>query len=242
MPDTPERARLERQRSIREIVFGAQDGLMTTLGIVTGVGGALPDRATILLTGLISLLVGTLSMGVGQYLGVKAERDVVEYWLEHERREAFENRSEEVAEQIAYYRLKGFTDVEAQMIVNRLAQNPEIWLHEMMRDEYGVDPRVVDSSAVSPALAIAGSFAAGASIPIVPYMFVTLPQQVAVWFSLALAAIALFAVGAFAAGLAQRNPIRKGLEIAFYGAAVFALSYAAGRFIPPLFGKSSPGG
>jgi VIT1/CCC1 family predicted Fe2+/Mn2+ transporter len=237
MPDTPERARLERQRSIREVVFGAQDGLMTTLGLVTGVGGAISDRATILLAGLISLLVGTLSMVVGQYLGVKAEREVVEYWVERERREAVERPQEEIAEQLAYYKLKGFTDEEAQLIVTRLTKNPEIWLHEMMRDEFGVDPRVVETSGLLPALAIAGSFAAGAFVPIVPYLFVALPHRIAAWISLALAAGALFAVGAFAAGLSQRNPVRKGLEIALYGAGVFVLSYAAGRFIPPLFGR-----
>ncbi|HTV73367.1 MAG TPA: VIT1/CCC1 transporter family protein, partial [Candidatus Acidoferrales bacterium] len=71
MPDTPERARLERQRSIREIVFGVQDGLLTTLGIVTGVGSATADRTAIVLTGLISLTVGMISMGAGEYLGGK---------------------------------------------------------------------------------------------------------------------------------------------------------------------------
>jgi VIT1/CCC1 family predicted Fe2+/Mn2+ transporter len=102
IPDTPERAVLERQRGIREIVFGAQDGLLTALGVVTGVGGATGERTVIVLTGLISLFVGSLSMGVGQYLGVKAEREVVEYWLEHERRELIERHDDEVAEQIAY--------------------------------------------------------------------------------------------------------------------------------------------
>ena len=88
-------------------MFGAQDGLLTTLGIVTGVGGATGDRPTIILTGLISLFVGALSMGAGQYLGVKAEREVVEYWLEHERRELTERYDDEVAEQICLLPAQG---------------------------------------------------------------------------------------------------------------------------------------
>ena len=236
MPDTPERAMLERQRSIREIVFGAQDGLLTTLGIVTGVGGATGDRPTIVLTGAISLLVGALSMGVGQYLGVKAEREVVQYWLDHERRELTERFDDEVAEQIAYYRLKGFTDSEARTIVDRLTRNPEIWLHEMVRDEFGIDPRIIEGSRVGSSFAMSGSFVAGALVPIVPYLALALPQAAARWTSLGLAAVALFCVGAIAGRLAHRNVFAKGLEVALFGAAVFALSYAAGHYVPPLFG------
>ncbi len=236
IPDTPERAILERQRSIREVVFGAQDGLLTTLGIVTGVGGATGDRTTIVLTGLISLFVGALSMGAGQYLGVKAEREVVEYWLDHERRELTERFDDEVAEQTAYYRLKGFTPDEARMIVDRLTRNPEIWLHEMVRDEFGIDPRIVEGSRVGSSVAMSGSFAAGALVPILPYLIAALPQTPALFASLGLAAVALFCVGAIAGRLAHRNVFAKGLEVALFGAGVFGLSYLAGRYVPPLFG------
>lgn len=123
-------------------------------------------------------------MGVGQYLGLKAERQVLEYWLDRERREMLEHRDDEIAEQIAYYRLKGFTDAEAQTIVNRLTQNPEIWLHEMVRDEFGIDPRVIEGSGLGSALAMSASFAAGALVPTLPYFFVALPHAVAVWASL----------------------------------------------------------
>src|ERR1700688_5149099 len=73
IPDTPERRRLERQRRIREVVFGAQDGVLTTLGIVTGIGSATTNKATILLTGFRALLVGAISMGVGESLGKQGE-------------------------------------------------------------------------------------------------------------------------------------------------------------------------
>src|SRR5690348_8003073 len=166
IPETSERAGLQRSRSVREIVFGAQDGLLTALGIVTGVGGATDDRATILLAGFISLLSGALSMGVGQHLGGKAEREVVEHWVDYEKREMIEKPEEEVAEQIGYYRMKGFTADEARMIVDRLTKNPEIWLHEMVRDEFGIDPRDSEGSGFRATLAIAASFAVGAFVPI----------------------------------------------------------------------------
>jgi VIT1/CCC1 family predicted Fe2+/Mn2+ transporter len=238
MPDTPERARLERQRSIREIVFGAQDGLLTTLGIVTGVGSANPDRATILLTGGISLIVGAISMGVGEYLGGKAEREVVENAIDYEHQEMIEKPDEEYAEQVGYYRLKGFPADEATAIVDRLQKLPDIWLHEMVRDEFGVDPRIVEGGGLRAPLSMAGSFAIGAAVPILPYLFAITHDQALVA-GLVCAAIALFAVGFVAGRLGGRNPVKKGFEIVAFGAAVFAISYAAGRYLPPLFGKGS---
>ena len=235
IPDTTQRRVLEKQRGIREIVFGAQDGVLTTLGIVTGVGSAQPDRWTILLTGFIALLVGALSMGVGQYLGGKAEREVVQATIAMEQAEMAANPQDEFAEQVAYYKLKGFSSDEAHMIVSRLAQNPEIYLYEMMRDEFGIDPRVAENQSLAPAFTMAGSFALGGAVPILPYLLIGV-HGIAVVGALLLAAIALFAIGFAAGRLTSRNPYLKGLEIVLFGAAVFAISYAAGRYIPPLFG------
>jgi len=235
IPDTPERQRLERQRGIRQIVFGAQDGILTTLGIVTGVGVATPDRATILITGGLSLLVGSISMGVGEYLGGKAEREVVASAIELERREMIETPEDEFAEQVAYYRLKGFTDEEALTIVRRLEKNPDIWLHEMVRDEFGIDVRESEGGGYREALGMTFSFAAGAALPVVPYV-VGISLGAAMWAGLVLAVIALFGIGCFAGSLSQHHPVKKGFEIVAFGAVVFAIAWTAGHYVPPLFG------
>lgn len=237
MPDTPERSRLERERGIREVIFGMQDGVLTTLGIVTGVGAAQPERATILLTGLVALIVGTISMGVGEYLGGKSEREVVRNAIRLEQREMIEKPEDEFLEQVAYYRLKGFTADEAVMIVKRLATNPEVWLHEMMRDEFGIDPRIAEGGGASAAFAMGGSFAGGAIVPLIGYLF-PLPYGVSLAIGIALASLGLFAIGAFAGRLSNRNPFIKGAELFGYGALVFCVSFAAGRFIPALFGHA----
>jgi VIT1/CCC1 family predicted Fe2+/Mn2+ transporter len=240
IPDTPERQRLEKKRNIREVVFGAQDGILTTLGIVTGFSSASPDRAAILLTGFLSLLVGAISMGVGEYLGGKSEREVVQNAIDFERREMLEMPNEEFAEQIAYYRLKGFTDEEALMIVRRLEKNPDIWLHEMVRDEFGIDVREAESGGLRASFSMAGSFAIGAALPVVPYAL-GLSIAGAMWTGLVLAVMALFGIGYFAGTLSARNPFAKGFEIVAFGAAVFAISWAAGHYIPPLFGHGAIG-
>ncbi len=238
IPDTPERQRLEKQRSIREIVFGAQDGVLTTLGIVTGVGSANPDRAEILITGGLALLVGAISMGVGEYLGGKSEREVVQNAIELEQQEMLEKPEEEFAEQVAYYRLKGFSDDEALTIVRRLEKNPDIWLHEMVRDEFGIDVREGEGGGLRSSFAMAVSFACGGALPVIPYAF-GISIAAAVWIGLALAVAALFGIGYFSGTLSGRRPIFKGLEIVAFGAAVFAISWAAGRYVPPLFGHGA---
>jgi VIT1/CCC1 family predicted Fe2+/Mn2+ transporter len=238
IPDTPERQRLERQRSIREIVFGAQDGVLTTLGIVTGVSGATADRGTILITGFLSMLVGAISMGVGEYLGGKAEREVVANAIDREQREMIDMPGEEFAEQIAYYKLKGFTDDEASTIVRRLEKNPEIWLHEMVRDEFGIDLREADDGGLRAPLGMAASFAIGAALPVVPYAFGGLSLPIATLTGLGFAVAALFGIGYFAGTLSARRPVLKGLEIVAYGAGVFAIAWLAGHYVPSLFGRA----
>ncbi|MGP6155929.1 MAG: VIT1/CCC1 transporter family protein [Vulcanimicrobiaceae bacterium] len=238
IPDTPERQRLERQRGIREVVFGAQDGILTALGIVTGVGSASTDRSTAVITGLLSVLVGAMSMGVGEYLGGKAEREVVQSAIQFEAREMIDLPDEEFAEQLAYYRLKGFTDEEALTIVRRLQKNPDIWLHEMVRDEFGIDLREAEDGGLRSTFGMAGSFALGALLPVLSYLL-PLPLGLTRWCSLLIAGVALFSIGAFAGNLAGRNPVLKGLEIVAFGAGVFAISWAAGHYVPPLFGHGS---
>ncbi len=237
VPDTDERSRLARLRSIREIVFGAQDGLLTTMGIVTGVGAADPDKATILLTGFVSLVVGALSMGVGEYLGAKSEREVVQNAIALERGEMLENPEGEFDEQVGYYKQKGFTPDEAQMIVRRLATNPDVWLHEMMRDEFGIDAREAEATSLRGTLAMGGSFAVGALVPLLPYLAPISPRTATITGGVA-AAAALFGIGMFAGRLSGRNAFTKGLELVAFGALVFVASLIAGHYIPALFGKA----
>jgi VIT1/CCC1 family predicted Fe2+/Mn2+ transporter len=241
IPDTPQRRQLERQRSVREIVFGAKDGILTTMGVVTGVGVASGGRVQVLVSGLVALIAGALSMAVGEYQGAKSEREVVQASIDMERREMEQNPADEFAEQVAYYKLKGFSSEEAHMIVSRLAKNPDIYLYEMMRDEFGIDPRIAESSDILPAVAMGLSYAAGSMIPILPYFFAPVAARTAVIASLILALVGLFGIGLYAGSLTSRNKWLRGLEIALYGSIVFALSFIAGHFIPPIFGQRPQG-
>lgn len=237
IPDTQQRRTLQKQRDVREIVFGAKDGILTTMGVVTGLSAATGSESTIVISGLLALLAGALSMGVGEYQGAKSERDVVLASIEMEKGEIEADPQGEFAEQVAYYKQKGFSAEEAQTIVARLVQNPEIFLYEMMRDEFGIDPRIAEESSARPAIYMALSYAAGSALPILPYAIPGI-GHLGLWLSAGLALVGLFGIGFFAASLSGRSPFARGLEIALWGSGVFAATFLAGRFVPPLFGHA----
>lgn len=237
IPDTQQRRTLEKQRSVREVVFGVQDGILTTLGIITGVGVAEGERSAVFISGFLALLAGALSMGVGEYVGRKSEREVIQATIAMEKREMLSDPQAEFAEQVAYYKLKGFSADEAQMIVRRLTQHPDIYLYEMMRDEFGIDPRVAEDTDLRGPISIGASFAIGSLVPIVAFLL-PFSMGVSALLSLGLALAGLFGVGFYAGTLSERSSWSKGLEVALYGCAVFALSYLAGHYIPPLFGHA----
>src|SRR5215469_10788337 len=191
IPDTQQRRTLEKQRSIREVVFGVQDGILTTLGIITGVGVAEGERSAVIISGFLALLAGALSMGVGEYLGRKAEREVVAATIEMEKKEMAADPQAEFAEQVAYYKVKGFSADEAQMIVTRLTQHPDIYLYEMVRDEFGIDPRVVDESGLRGPLAMGVSYAIGSLVPLVAFLL-PFAMHVSIVVALAFAVAGLF--------------------------------------------------
>ncbi len=123
------------------------------------------------------------------------------------------------------------------MIVRRLTQHPEIYLYEMVRDEFGIDPRVAEDVGLRAPLSMGASYAVGSLVPILAFMLpISMVRSTLV--SLIFALVGLFAVGYYAGTLSERSPVRKGIEVALYGCGVFAISYLAGHFIPPLFGHA----
>ena len=98
-----ERWRVAAFGRIREVVFGAQDGLISTLALVTAVAAAVTDKSTIVIAGFAGALAGMISMGTGTYLGSKAEREVFQAEIEKEAKELEENPAEEMAELVFLY-------------------------------------------------------------------------------------------------------------------------------------------
>ena len=222
-------------RVLREIVFGMNDGLISQLGFVAGVSGALDQPGPIVVAGLAALVAGSVSMAIGGYLSVKAQQ---EFYLSEIRRELHEmetmpdHEREEVRQ---LYRAKGFEGPELERIVAAITANREVWLKVMMEEELGLFPEHDTRPLVSAAY-VGASFALGALVPLLPYLW--LPPLPALGVAVVLAAATLFGIGASKARLTRRHWLPSGLEIMGFGLLAAAIGYgigwAVGQVVPDL--------
>ena len=215
--------------TLRAIIFGVSDGLVSNLSLVMGVAGAASGESRfILLAGIAGLLAGAFSMAAGEYISMQSQREVYERQIALERAEMEAMPEEEEAELAAIYRSKGFTDEEAARTAHRLFADPEAALDTLIREELGLDPGELGS----PWGAAFGSFVAfaiGAAVPVVPYVFGG--GTLAFGLSLGLSMVALVAVGAGVSLLTGRSmPFSAARQVAI-GAAAAAVTYLVGTAI-----------
>jgi VIT1/CCC1 family predicted Fe2+/Mn2+ transporter len=220
-----------RSGTLRAVIFGVSDGLVSNLALVMGVAGAASGASTqgqfVLLAGIAGLLAGAFSMAAGEYISMQSQRELFERQIALERAEMEAMPEEEEAEMAALYRAKGFTDEEARGIAHRLFQDPERALDQLIREELGLDPDELGS----PLGAAGGSFAAfaiGAFIPVLPYLN---GGSFAFPASIALSLVALFAVGAGVSLLTGRGVLFSGFRQVAIGAAAAIVTYVVGSLI-----------
>lgn len=219
-------------RAIREVVFGMHDGLITTLGFLSGVNAATASWRLIVIAGLAEAFAQTLSMGFGAYLSTKSEREFYQREIARERLEietAPENERDEIRE---IYRSKGFSKDEIEIMVARLTANRELWLKAMMMEELGLIEERFDNP-IRVGLLIGVSSSVGAFLPIFPYFFLELNSAFTA--SVAVAASALFATGAGKTVLTRRVWWKSGLEMMGIGLLVAVAGYGIGHVLGALW-------
>jgi VIT1/CCC1 family predicted Fe2+/Mn2+ transporter len=221
--------RAGRSGTLRAVIFGVSDGLVSNLALVMGVAGASGGEGSfILLAGIAGLLSGAFSMAAGEYISMQSQRELFERQIALERAELEAMPEEEERELALVYRSKGFTEEEAAKIAGRMFTDPEHALDTMVREELGLDPDELGSAWG----AAGGSFVAfgiGAILPVLPYLFGG--GSVAFTVSIALSMVALFAVGAGVSLLTGRSLLFSGARQVGIGAAAAAVTYAVGLAI-----------
>ncbi len=218
-----------RSGTLRAVIFGVSDGLVSNLSLVMGVAGAAAGNPSfILLAGVAGLLAGAFSMAAGEYISMQSQRELFERQIALERAEMEAMPEEEEAELAASYRAKGFAPDEAARIAHRIFRDPAAALDMLVREELGLDPDELGS----PWGAAFGSFVAfaiGASIPVVPYLVGGGTTVLLV--SLGLSLVALFAVGAAVSLLTGRGLIFSGVRQLVIGLAAAVVTYLIGSII-----------
>jgi vacuolar iron transporter family protein len=215
--------------TLRAAVLGANDGLVSNLSLVMGVAGAVQNEGTLLLTGLAGLVAGACSMAMGEWLSVTSSRELNQKQIATEAEELREVPEEEKEELVLIYRAKGIEENQARALAERLLSNPETALDTLAREELGIDPEELGGSAWQAGLWSFLLFAAGAIVPVAPFIFLT--GTTAFVASLAASAIALMAIGVGTSLFTGRSALFSALRQLAIGAAAAGITYGVGAAV-----------
>ncbi len=191
---------------LREIVFGLNDGLVTTLVFIMAVSEIAPARLLLVVLG--EVLAGGISMALGGYLAARTAKQILDQRIATERYEIEHEPEEERAELVAIYQNKGFTGPLLQRVVGHLTADRDRWHRAMVHDELGV----VEEMHIHPwrqGVQIGLSFVVGGLIPTIPVLL-SLPQ--ARWWAYGLTALTAVVLGAVKARYTRQRPVWAGLE------------------------------
>ena len=219
---------------LREVVFGAQDGIISTVALTTSVAIAVGTTGTVLLAGLAAAAAGMISMAAGAYLGSRAEEDVREAAIARQVRDLEEKPAEELAELVILFQREGNTYDDAVRLANQIADNESLWLSTLLEKKLGISPDL-GGNPLKDAAVMCVSFGASAIIPIIPFLFLSVGWAAIGW-SVGLSLTALFGLGLVKGRLVRKSPLLQGLEILGIGAASAALGYGLGEWLPRILG------
>ena len=217
---------LNASSNLRAAVFGINDGLISNMSLILGIAGASSNQSFIILAGIAGLLAGACSMGAGEYVSVRSQREVFEYQIAIEKQELAEYPQEETEELSLIYQARGMSQDEANKLAKLMIDNPETGLNALAREELGLNPEDL----VSPFGAMFSSFisfAVGAAVPLLPFLFGHHDWNL--YASMGITAIVLLIVGASLSLYTNKNPIFSGLRMLFIGFIAGSLTYLIGK-------------
>ena len=231
---TDERRKAGLLGEIREAIFGAQDGLVSTLAVVSTVAGATSDRYPVLVAGIASGLAGIFSMAAGEYIGSKSQREIFDAQIVDERDEVHERPGEAEAEVAYMFEEDGLPHDQALQVARIMAAHPETLLKTMVEKELGLTVEEGGGSPLQGALVMGAAFGLGTIPPVLPHVF--LNGGAAVIVSVAATLAVLFAIGALKSRWTHRSWFASGLEILLLGAVAGIAGYFFGSILPVLLG------
>ena len=240
--DPSEKKRLfERLSSIREIVFGVQDGILTTIGVLAGLSGAVSSHRQVILAALASTAAGALSMGAGAYLGTRAETEVLTSELERTRQETAAEPYVLKEGLLHQLEREGLSREASYRVVQLLSSTPKALLSTAEVKMYGLSSQAMGSAATD-GVTMGVAFLIGSLVPLLPFVLIPSAGQndyPGLTAAMATTALALFAVGYFQGWLAQRGQRwLSGLRFLAIAMGAAVAGYLIGLAIAPLGGTA----
>lgn len=214
--------------TLRPVVFGGNDGLVSNLALVMGVAGAAVEPGVIVLAGIAGLLAGAFSMGVGEYISVRSQRELLDYQVAFQRKQLREVPDQERAILRRVYTERGFDDREAEHFVEAVFQEPDHAVRLLIFEEVGLDERSIGSP-VQAAVGSFISFTLGAAIPVVPYLL--LPAATAFPVSIVVSLLSLGMLGYLISRMTRRPALFSAVRQVLLGGVAALVTYAVGTII-----------
>ena len=227
-PDFLHHQNMPKIATIREGIFGLEDGLVSTLGSITGIAAATHDPFTILLAGGVIISVESISMAVGSFLSSKSERQIAERKLEEERIELRRYPKYEKKELVEMYITDGWPKKLATEMSEVASKNKELFLQEMAYRELKVFPSDLESPKNN-ALVMGLTYIVGGFIPLSPYILLSVSQAMTV--SIVITFIALFIVGVLTTKYSRRLWWKAGLEMLTLAGLAALIGYLVGQWL-----------
>jgi VIT1/CCC1 family predicted Fe2+/Mn2+ transporter len=212
----------------RASVFGFSDGLITNISLILGFVGANPGHSVVRLVGLTGLVAGAFSMASGEYISVRAQKELVDYEVSVERAALKADPEGEQKELRQIFIDRGIERELADRLSSDLMRDPELALITHVREELGIDP----SSGGKPLLAASSSFAAfavGALVPLVPWLLTASGNTANI--SMACAVVGSLAAGAVVGWFTGKGITRWAFRQLFIAALASGVTYFLGHVV-----------
>jgi len=211
---------------LRAGVLGANDGIISTAGLVVGVAAATPDRTAVLVAGVAALVAGAVSMALGEYVSVSSARDTEHAMIERERRELADDPDGELCELAEIYRRKGLSASTAHQVALELSAGDALSAH--VEAELGLDPHE-RTNPWHAAIASAIAFTVGSLLPLCAVVLAPLGVRIPV--TIAAVVLALAVTGSVSAHIGGAGRWRAMLRLLLGGAAAMAVTYGIGALL-----------
>jgi vacuolar iron transporter family protein len=217
-----------RSGALRAGIFGVNDGLVSNLSLIMGVTGANVSNHFILLAGVAGLMAGAFSMGAGEYISMRVQRELFERLLHIEAHELATEPDEEHQELQKIYEGKGFPPYLAQQVTEVIMRDPEVALETHAKEELGLDPQELGSpwgAAISSFI----TFSLGATVPLLPFVFGS--GAAAKLVAVGVSALALFTVGSAMSLITGRRALTSGGRMLLVGALAATITFGVGSLL-----------
>lgn len=215
--------------ALRAAVLGANDGLVSNLSLVMGVAGATSGQSEILLAGSAGLLAGALSMALGEWISVKSSQELYERQMALEMDEIIANPEGEVKEIALIYIAKGIPEAQAHEMAQKAMLNKDDAHALLVKEELGINPEELKSSAWEAAITSFVLFAIGAIIPLAPFFWSS--GYSAILASVGFSTLGLFIIGSAITLFTGKSVWFSGGRQVVFGLLAAAVTFGIGKLV-----------